>query len=355
MGNLAKDTTEMDLWAFDDLDPLEDTPPAEPPKTTRLGIPVPRDRENPAGEKVKKPSSAERITPRQDSGGSDDISVNIQKRGGKSRSPGAATVQTSSSGQSKPGSDFDDLDSWEESVPAMETPKSLGEMPVSKESEHHKPQPQPMAVEAIPSLPPVAADDDDEFTPHMRDDIPPVSIRPKLNLTRIERAGLIALLAILVVGGAVFYFNTISRLPTAAARVKENDFPIQGDKISVRSAVTFWRAPVTSGTNVDTVRRDTLLIPVVDFATSGGPAAIRVFFRDSEGELVGDAVSRSVRGEMKFQFAATAGLDDLAKHAAYRTGQSKPWTIEVREAPTADSPTTAFRKLFEMNIASDRR
>ncbi len=136
---------------------------------------------------------------------------------------------------------------------------------------------------------------------------------------------------------------------------KETDFPIKGGKFVVNSAVTYWREPVTSGGKIDTVRRDTLLIPEIDLSTSGGAAGMRVFFRDGDGELVGDVVTRTVKGDMKFQVAATAGFDDLGKYAAYRTGQGKPWTIEVLEAPAEDSPTEEFKKLFEMKISTERR
>ena len=62
-----------------------------------------------------------------------------------------------------------------------------------------------------------------------------------------------------------------------------------------------------------------------------------------------------VSGGAPIQFAATDGFNDPGMHAAYRTGQAKPWTIEVFEAPSEDSAAGEFKKLFEMNIASDRR
>ena len=176
-----------------------------------------------------------------------------------------------------------------------------------------------------------------------------------MNLTKIEFAGLAALLVLILTGGGIFYFNTISRLPTGTQRAEADDFPIKGQSTSVISAVTFWRVPVTTGENVDTVRRDALLIPVVELAFSGGPSAIRIFFRNSDGQLVGDAVSHQVNGGAPIQFAATDGFNDPGMHAAYRTGQSKPWTFEVLEGPSEDSPAADFKKLFEMNIAVDRR
>jgi hypothetical protein len=42
-------------------------------------------------------------------------------------------------------------------------------------------------------------------------------------------------------------------------------------------------------------------------------------------------------------------------HAAYRTGQSKPWTIQVLEGPSETAANAEFKKLFEINISTDRR
>lgn len=352
MGNLAKDTTEMDLWAFDDVDPQGEPPPqvvAKPAKT----IPVPRE----TGE-TPTPSNSGAGIPRQDAGNGDSGNVSLNRKGKSSRPLKSPLNQAPASGHSKPGTDFDDLDGWDETEPVEEPVKVTREKTPAAKVEPVKPEPVPepesLDVPAPASTAP--ADEREEFSSKAKTDQAEISIRPKLNLTKVEQIGLVALVVIILIASGVFYFNTISRLPTGAERVEAKDFPIQGGKVSVTSAVTFWRTPIISGANADTVRRDALLIPVVNLVTSGGPAAIRVFFRNSDGELVGDAVSRTVRGEgMKFQLSATDGFSDMGMHAAYRTGQSKPWTIEVLEAPSEDSPTTAFKKLFEMNIASDRR
>ena len=80
-----------------------------------------------------------------------------------------------------------------------------------------------------------------------------------------------------------------------------------------------------------------------------------MFFRDQDGLVTGDAVTRAIQPGVPLQIAATAGFEDVGMHAAYRTGQSKPWTIEVLEAPSATSANAEFKKLFEINISTDRR
>ena len=348
----------MDLWAFDDIDPLEEAPPKVVPKSPRTGsIPAPRDTENVAGEIVKAPDFSNPLAPRLEGADSDSVSVNVSRKGRDFRAAKSAVTPPPSSSHSRHGSDFDELDTWEEAEPLVVAPKVMGEMPVSKPPEPGKNDAvvQPVAVEPIPALEPKPSDDMSEFSPRTPENPTPLTITPKLNLTKIESIGLASLVGLILIGSGIFYFNTISRIPTGTQRTQVGDFPIKGNKISILSATTFWRIPVTDGENADTVRRDALLIPVAELALSGGPAAIRIFFRNHEGQLIGDAVNQSIRGDAKIQFAATDGFNDLGMHAAYRTGQTKPWTIEVFEAPSEGSSAAEFKKLFEMNILSDRR
>ena len=320
MGNLAKDTTEQDLWAFDDIDPLAEEIPESPPKAIELKIPVPRETER---IKVRQLTDS---APTKSAAYPDSIKVNVGKSAPKIQVP-------MTSGQSKPGSEFDDLDHWDEldaALPVLETPAEI-EIPAA----------------VAPTAPPA----EDEFSPPVRDPAAPVSVRPRLNLSAVERLGLVALTVLLLVGAAMAYFSTISRLPTDSGRVKANDFPIRGSHLTILSADSFWRAPKAA----DTARRGTQLVPVVELRSSGGPAAIRVFFRNSDGDVIGDAVTRFLQAGARLEVAATAGFDDVGMHAAYRTGANKAWTIEVLEAATENAPGPEFRKLFEMNISTDRR
>jgi hypothetical protein len=113
---------------------------------------------------------------------------------------------------------------------------------------------------------------------------------------------------------------------------------------------TYWRAPAAGEGRIGTV-----LLPVIDLEIAGGPAAVRVFFRNAKGESAGDAFTRSVSGSTHLKIAATAGFDDLGMHAAYRTTDSDRWIVEVFEGPSVDAPIETFKKLFELPISTDRR
>jgi hypothetical protein len=183
----------------------------------------------------------------------------------------------------------------------------------------------------------------------------PISLRPHLGLSKVERIGLIALVVLLLGGALGILIISLNRLPTESDKASSHDFPIKGTHFSIRSAKSYWRAPVTDGPHPDTFRRGAKLLPVVELDLAGGPAAVRVMFRNDERILVGDAVTHAVRGDGKLSIAATAGFDELGMFAAYRTGESKPWTLEVYEAPSEDTTGRDFKKLFEMDITTDRR
>lgn len=340
LSDFVKDATEQDLWAFDDLDPLPGniTEPATEPRDAT--IPSPRNPKKPKTRQPDDSSPANKGTP------SDRLQINV----GKNRTLSQAVIPTTSA--PSVGSDFDDLDHWDEPASAATIEDFFAEIPAPTVAPVATEEPFAKAV-IEQSAPTVS--DKEEFSPSPRENTTPVSLRPHLNLTKVERIGLATLAGMLVIGAIVISIYTVNRLPTESVRVKANDFPIKGQLVTILSVESYWRAPIMEGKNMETVRRGTQLVPVVDISSRGGPAAIRVFFRNSDREVVGDAVNRSVQSGTTLQVAATAGFEDIGMHAAYRTGQSKPWTIEVYEAPAENSPGKEFKKLFEMNISTNRR
>lgn len=340
LGDLAKDTTESDLWAFDDLDPAEDETLKVPSSSTSSIIPGPRDSRKKKPLEPTEPSSTKPAT------GRNSIRVDVGKEAPKARTGSTA-------GQSQPGNDFDDLDDldhWDESEPPVLSihPSLIAAAAAPAAAEE-------TVIEEAFVEPTQPAEESDEFSPTVSENAKPVSLAPRLGLTKLEWIGLCALCTILLVGGGVVFYNSIHRLPTGAERLKAGDFPVKGGHVTILSAETFWRPPVSEGKNAETFRRGTQLLPVVNLTSSGSPAAVRVFFRDQDGVVMGDAVTRTIKPGTPLQIAATAGFEDVGMHAAYRTGQSKPWTIEVLEAPSESAPNAEFKKLFEINISTDRR
>jgi hypothetical protein len=347
LGSLIQDTTELDLWAFDEEEGAPDEhenpqPTVLTPRSSVTNVPAPRvplTNKPLASEDASRPAAGEEL-----------IRINVNKQLAKNR----PVVQLT--GPATPEGEFDDLEQWDHVPHQAQSPPA----PVIAEPVRQEPvvvaEPPVAVVPEPPSVPSASAKpDDDEFNPVVRENAVPISLRPRLKLSGIERVGLISLLALILAGGGGVLVISMNRLPSETKRVKANDFPIQGKHLTIASAQSYWRAPVLEGSSLDTVRRGTQLLPVLEITVTGGPAAIRVLFRNEDRAVVGDAVSRTVTGGGTLKIPATAGFDNLGMHAAYRTGESKPWTIEVLEAASEDTTGKGFKKLFELNISTDRR
>jgi len=361
VGNLGKASTEMDLWSFDEDETIDGIVPRAPAPAPDRSIPAARLTE---AEKLLMKNEGSGLRPLTKS---DKIQVNVKKSKGK------GSGSTGAKAASKAGREFDDLDNWEvdEAPGAKDFPlDDLPEIPALPEMKKTGAKAKIAAI-----LEPVAPEVRDEIakttnpeavvsaeepvaerTPVIHpEEVLPMVLAPLLSLTRIERIGLISLLAILILGGASFLMFSIYGLPTESERVMANDFPIKGQGVEITDAATYWRPPIIGGQTPDIFRRGTAFLPAIKLNIGKGNAALRVVFQNQDGELIGDVQTRAVAAGQVVEIPATAGFDDVGMHAAYRTGESKPWTVRLSEASTVNSPAGEFKKLFEMNISTDRR
>ncbi|MFD2258133.1 hypothetical protein ACFSSA_15740 [Luteolibacter algae] len=175
------------------------------------------------------------------------------------------------------------------------------------------------------------------------------------SLSKMEKLGIAALLAILAMGAIYGVIHFTKSVPTKPLVAEKIDLPIDGKSLTIKELKTFWREPITTGENADVVRRDAVLIPVVaiEMEPSGSKAAVRILFRNEKGEVVGDNITREITGTAALELAATDGYHDIGMHASYRTGDSLPWSIQVFEAPRGNSPSEEFIKLIETEISTD--
>lgn len=245
--------------------------------------------------------------------------------------------------------EFSKLDDWEEDAPLAVTEPIAAEesSPVTVEepvaSEQHSGEKQVMSFEE--PLPPK----------EKRSKPTPQAEVPAVPMKRLEWAGLAVLALIMVALAAGAYLWSIHLLPKETPRWQQVAFPVKGVRFELKNATTYWRAPVLTGPDMDPIRRGTRLIPVVDLELAGGPAALRVIFRDEEGRGVGDPIIRFVPSSGKLSLAATAGFEDPGMHAAYRTEELDPWSVEVSEAADVDSPGSEYSLILKMNLSSDLR
>jgi len=165
--------------------------------------------------------------------------------------------------------------------------------------------------------------------------------------------GVVALLLLVCAG--YFMFNAFRDLPRSVDPHAMPDMPIKGGHLVITAAETYWREPVTTGPDAEVVQRGARLIPVIEIHANSGDSTLRIQFRNSEGTLVGDPVTRAVNGRVHLTVPSTSGFDELHIHNAYRAGLVDPWTVEVLEAPANTTAGSAFRLLSTFPIASDRR
>lgn len=172
-------------------------------------------------------------------------------------------------------------------------------------------------------------------------------------MTILEKLGITSFVILLIAGIGFFLFFSIHKLPNTHQTETAVALPIIGNSIKINAAQSYWRKPDASGK--ENVRRGTILLPVVELQASGGPGAIRIFFRDSDGNMIGDGATHSINGDKMITMVATAGFEDQGMFAAYRTGESKPWKIEILEGPSVSAPGNEFKKLTEIFISTQRR
>lgn len=348
LGDIVKDSTEYDLWAFDDLDPDAEIAPPPEPAPVSPSIPAPRDRRKISySDPGAAPAPTHILTGRQG------VRVDIHQQPVKT--PGA--IPFSQVTAQDEFADLNDLDGpnrgKEAPPPELAIHPSLFQaagVPAMDEKIA------PLEAERPPTVAATRASEvQDEFSPALRENAKPVSLIPHLKLSKLEWVGLGALGAIFLLGIVAVFFNAIYQLPDGPERLRAGDFPVKGNHLTIASADTFWRPPVTEGENAETFRRGTQLLPVIEITSSGNPGTVRVIFRDEDGRGAGDVLTRAIQPGVPLQVAATAGFEDVGMHAAYRAGQAEPWTIEVFEAPSASVSAAEFKKLFEIEISTDRR
>ena len=206
--------------------------------------------------------------------------------------------------------------------------------------------------------------DSDEFSPPPSA-ATPVSL-PKLSTllpqARQERIGLTAMAVAIIAIGIWWLTSLFSDVTTTRLGDDQPDLPAKGRFAEIDSAESFWRTPVTSGENRDRVRNDVVIVPVITLelndATNG---IIRVNFRDSEGNFIGDTVNRPFANGVftdsqsaTVEFIATDGFKEISDYHSYRVGTER-WTAEVLEGPSEAAPGSEFKPLFTLPISPERR
>lgn len=338
-----QDLREQDLWDFtDDADspaptsPAPDSPEESAPETLAENPPqavtlTPRGlRKEEFPFRAKQPPKPNRKGQKDESRAEDEdeIPTNFIS---KTPSPPPRKVEDA----------FDDLDASDDDTPAV---KPSSKAPVEKKA------PEPAATVAHQGAAETMAAESLENPDEPASAPLPAPVSPRISLSKVEKIALISVLALLAIGSIFFITNSVYKIPEKHVWLDEGDFPIKGKKLQAIKAKTYWRTPAAGEGRIGSA-----LLPVIDLELHGGPAAIRVFFKNAEGESAGDAFTKNVNGTTTLNIVGTAGFEDLGMHAAYRTTDTDRWIVEIYEGPSVSAPIESFKKLFELPISTDRR
>lgn len=262
--------------------------------------------------------------------------------------------------KNKPQNDFwdlgdDDLDPGE----AMESSPSKEQPPA-----------QP-AIQATPEVQPAAPED---VLGELEEDLPPQpapspnpapaapseprrvrvkeSKREAKPTTIIEKMFIGLLLAGLIglaIRGVQIYLESA---PNGELVEYKEDFPIQGETVTVQSVETWWREPVRDGDDPDIgVVIDARLIPCASIKISDSSSAnLQVSFRDGEDKLIGDTINLPVNNgkfekndSNEISVHSTAGFTNPTTINPYINRDIEPWTLVIVEDGKTDEPIVKAR------------
>lgn len=167
----------------------------------------------------------------------------------------------------------------------------------------------------------------------------PEQTRKKSN-SLFEKICLLLVIAIFV-GAAIWGLSTyINDAPQAEALTFNQDYPIQGNTVTVTNVDTWWRKPIREGDLIDSdVILTADLIPCALITISdANTEEIRVTFRNSNLQLVGDIINIPVRdgkfvetNSTEIEINATAGFSDESYIHSYANEDIEPWTLSIFE------------------------
>lgn len=327
---LSRETTEDDLWNLDDESPTVSLPAPKPPPAKRPdpGSEPEEETAGPAGEEQAEiPAKPIRTRP-----------IRLEPKSWSGEKP---------AGIDEIG-DLHEPDELSPEEPATRFHPDADKPPVEAPP---APKPEPVAAEEAKPAP-------------VRDIRPKRStVRPRLN--RREVIGLAAFSFVLMVAMIWVLSRFFGQVPIQADAVQEPDYPVEGEHMTLAGADTFWREPVRDGENRDVARREVWMIPVLEVSLdpAGSRAgALRVVFRNGDGDPVGDTITRSfsggafdASGSPTVEFPATDGFVKEGEFNAYRAGDDGTWVAEISEGPSVNAPASSFKFLTPIPVFPLRR
>lgn len=164
-------------------------------------------------------------------------------------------------------------------------------------------------------------------------------------LSYLEKWTLVILFA-LMIASAIWGSIWLSGRNAAINEDKKLVLPLAGHFTRVNSVKTFW---VTGNQG--------RILPAIELqmqSVGKKGSVLRFFFRNEEGDIVGDTKTLPCGDSQQVRVVSTAGFSRESSFQAYQIEEGNSWKVEVLEAHDADAPRSDFRSLFKVPISAQR-
>jgi len=131
------------------------------------------------------------------------------------------------------------------------------------------------------------------------------------------------------------------------------DYPVKGQQAILADVETYWiRQQGESGALDDATF---LPVAVLKAHKKSGPARLRMFYVNDQGNLMGDPISEDVQNgsfsaSPRYTFVSEEGLDKESDFNAYLTEQTSLWYLTILEGPQGSESVSDFSELVRIPI-----
>lgn len=174
--------------------------------------------------------------------------------------------------------------------------------------------------------------------------------RPTSMLEKVSLALLVTIFAGVGYWGVTAFYDSA---PNGEPMEFKEDFPAQGEQVTISSVETWWREPVRTGDDPDVgVVLGANLIPCAKIQlVESGSTTIQVSFRNGDDKLIGDTVNLTVENgkftksnSAEIDVHATSGFGEPTMMNAYVNEDIAPWSVAiVEEGGRSEDPLVRAR------------
>ena len=180
----------------------------------------------------------------------------------------------------------------------------------------------------------------------------------RLSLDRVEKTAL-AIIALVFLSLAIWGVISLQQKNQLAQSSGFFQLPARGKYARIAHCTSYWKTV----DNVTGVKMGAVAIPAASITLdkSSSSGALRVYFRDTGMNTVGDPVTVGFmngmfsNGKNSIEFSASDGFHDRVDFDTYQLGAEGAWHLEILEARGEMEPRANFSTLFSTRISPNLR